>query len=126
MFNNTNTTTDATVQNKKYMTQLGVFIQSTTLHNNGDKVVLNSFLKDGKAKWKETSYNGVKTKAIGFSSADQSAYVYLNEEFVKTFVEKGFILKSSDGQFLQLNCEILVSPMTVDGSTKATAKDLGL
>ena len=124
MFENTQANQN-TVKPAKYMTQLGVFIQSTINHQNGDRVVLNSFLKDGKAKWKETVYQGVKTKSIGFSSADTNAYVYLSEDFVKTFVEKGFILKSDDGQFLQLDAEVLVSP-TVAGTKKATAKDLGL
>ena len=122
--NNTNTTT-VSAKPMKYMTQLGVFVQSTKQHENGDKVVLNSFLKDGKAKWKESMYQGAKTKTLGFSSADQSAYVYLSEDFVKQFVEKGFIVKSTDGQFLQLDCEMLVSPKTI-GIEKATLEDLGL
>ena len=109
----------------KYMTSLGVFIQSTQLHNNGDKVVLNSFLKDDKPKWKETIYEGVKTNTIGFSSADTTAYVYVSEDFMKTFVEKGFVHKSDDGQFLQLEAEILVSPKVI-GETKVSLADLGL
>ena len=124
MFDNTQAN-PTPVKPAKYMTQLGVFIQSTETHQNADKVVLNSFLKDGKAKWKETTYNGVKTKSIGFSSADTKAYVYLNEDFVHSFLEKGFIKKSEDGQFLQLDCEIMESP-TVAGTALATAEDLGL
>ena len=124
MFNDTQANQN-TAKPIKYMTSLGVFIQSTQQHENGDKVVLNSFLKDGKAKWKETTYQGVKTNTIGFSSADTTAYVYLSEDFVKTFVEKGYIYKSDDGQFLQLEAEILVSPKTV-GTEKASLTDLGL
>lgn len=121
MFESTQAQT--TTKPAKYMTNLGVFIQSTVLHMNADKVVLNSFLKDGKAKWKETTYNGVKTKSIGFSSADTNQYVYLNEDFVKSFLEKGYIRKSDDGQFIQLDCEIMVSPTTA-GETLATAEDI--
>jgi len=124
MFNSTKET-QPTIKPIKYMTSLGVFIQSTQLHNNGDKVVLNSFLKDGKAKWKEQTYEGAKTRTVGFSSADTSAYVYVSEDFMRTFIEKGFVHKSDDGQFLQLEAEILVSPKTI-GEKKVSLADLGL
>lgn len=124
MFNDTQANQNQTTS-IRYMTSLGVFIQSTAQHENGDKIVLNSFLKDGKAKWKENNYQGKKTNTLGFSSADQSAYVYLSEDYVRQFIKKGLMLKSDDGQFLQLDAKILVSPK-VASSTKASLKDLGL
>lgn len=109
----------------KYVTDLGLFVQSTRLHVNGDKVVLNSFLKEGKPKWREQNFEGKLTKTIGFSTADTSTYIYVNEDFMKTFVEKGLVHKSDDGQFLQIEAEIFVAPLRI-GETKVSMEDLGL
>lgn len=109
----------------KYMTNLGIFVQSTRLHINGDKVVLNSFLRDGKPKWREQNFEGKLTKSIGFSSADTNTYVYVNDDFMKGFIEKGLVHKSDDGQFLQIEAEIFVSPLRM-GDTAVSMEDLGL
>lgn len=124
MFENT-TEVKAKTKPIKYMSDLGIFLQSTRVHANGDKIVMNSFLKEGKPKWREENFEGKLRKTIGFSTADQSTYVYVNEEFMKAFVEKGIVRKSDDGQFLQIPAEIFVAPMRL-GDEAVSLADLGL
>lgn len=109
----------------KVMTDIGLFVTSKVEIPNGGTIVLNSFLKDGKPKFKVTMKNMKKNEDISFSSSDSNQYLYLTREQFTNLVKDGRVIKDASGQFLQIQVEAQVAP-TVLGTEAVSLEDLGL
>lgn len=123
--NNKNTASATT----KVMTDIGLFMSTKCELEAGAVIVLNSFLKDGKPKFKVTTrmekMKKVTNEDISFSSSDSNQFLYLSKEQFTTLVQNNRVNVSDDGQFLQIQVEAQIAPSEL-GSNVVTLEDLGM
>lgn len=116
---------NANSRTRRYMSNIGLFIQSQTEMDNGDSIVLNSFLRDGVPTWHEEVYQGQTTFRLNFSTANGDQYLYIDAPQVERLVAEHRLHVSDDGQFLQISATMQVAPTTL-GSKAADLEMLGL
>lgn len=104
-------TKGASKAHHKYMTSIGLFITSASELVNGESVLLNSPLIEGKPNLKLNSQTN--TQQINFGTSDGDAYIYIPEEKARELD----VFVSADGGYLQLVVEAVVAPTEV-GTTK--------